>query len=474
MKKLAFIFFLIFIFFGSAKLALAESMGFEGGISDKTQYKEVIFITGEPVVLSGDVKVSRSSQKNYTTERYTFSLTNKDKGAELKRSITLKIANTEQSGQVVSDITLDKYSETIKVGKDTYQLTDYQFSGSILTDKRPVIEYFSGNFNGRKLYSINKNGGTAEIMISGNTVGYRNYWSSTETRTADYLIRVTKGTSTWEGTYSVKTSFNNSKDLVYENNKPDIISFRGGYILLDKSEDLLEYSYDMPKMDSSGRIKGSDSFSLKTLPKETRLISPTVYDIGGHWAEQSIMKLYGLGAFEGQYFGPRLPIKRYEFAKAVAIASKIVDESLLQSKTKTTQEEPYFIDVPVTDPNYPYIKEMAKKGLIKGVAPNQFGPDAKLTRAQAITMLVRALGLEGIAPGMGYRTGFSDDDRIPSWARDSIYIASQIGLVKGDENGRVNPDEVLTRAEASVLLDRFISYLKSDLVKEYRERLLNY
>ncbi|MGB4509482.1 MAG: S-layer homology domain-containing protein, partial [Syntrophomonadaceae bacterium] len=103
---------------------------------------------------------------------------------------------------------------------------------------------------------------------------------------------------------------------------------------------------------------------------------------------------------------------------------------------------------------------------------NRFGPDEFLTRAQAITIMVRALGFENMAPTPGYHTSFADDHAIPNWAIDSIYVAREIGLVSGDAYNRINPNQELTRGEASSMLVRFLNFLEQDLQKDYREDLV--
>ena len=87
-------------------------------------------------------------------------------------------------------------------------------------------------------------------------------------------------------------------------------------------------------------------------------------------------------------------------------------------------------------------------------------------------MLIRALGFDSMAPNPGYSTYFKDDDSIPGWAKDSIYMAAEIGIVKGDERGNINHSATMTRAEASAMLVRFLEFLESDLQNGYREELI--
>jgi len=206
---------------------------------------------------------------------------------------------------------------------------------------------------------------------------------------------------------------------------------------------------------------------------------PKFRDVLGHWAEEYITKLYSLDVFDESqtFFAPEAPMTRAEFTKGVIRACDIrtfMDES--QSKNTRRRKEPPeqspFKDVSVTDQNYQYIKQGLEKNIITGVSKDMFMPNASLTRAEAVTILMRALGFASKAPNPGYYTSFADDDRIPSWAKDSVYVAREIGIVQGDSYNRFNPDKVMTRAEASAMLVRFLEFLEKDLQRDFRENII--
>lgn len=92
----------------------------------------------------------------------------------------------------------------------------------------------------------------------------------------------------------------------------------------------------------------------------------------------------------------------------------------------------------------------ANRGWMLGIAADKFAPDAALTRAEAATIIVRALGLESVA---ATNATFSD---VPAthWASQNIGIAQQSGLMQGISNDRFAPDQSMTREQMSVLLTR--------------------
>jgi hypothetical protein len=245
------------------------------------------------------------------------------------------------------------------------------------------------------------------------------------------------------------------------------------------------YDYNLPKMDggtpdSNKRKNGTVKLSQKMLPGIERLIVPKFRDIGGHWAEEYINMLYSLDVFDenAQFFMPNVPMTRVEFTKAVMRACNIrpaadTKKSSVARRSKV-QEAPVFKDVSVSDQDYQYIKDAVEKGIIRGNINGNFRPKDPLTRAEAMVILIRALGFESMVPNPGYKTAFDDDHLIPGWAKDSIYVAKEIGLVKGDNRNYVNAGKTLTRSEASALLSNFLEFLQRDLQKDYRENILLY
>lgn len=93
-----------------------------------------------------------------------------------------------------------------------------------------------------------------------------------------------------------------------------------------------------------------------------------------------------------------------------------------------------------------------------------FQPDAAITRSEFVAMAMNAAGVESL-DGVS-RTGFADDESIPTWAKPYVSSALKCGLVQGttDEEGRVvfRADDSITTAEAAVLLDRVLSVTDVD------------
>lgn len=442
--------------------------GFDPGIENVSSYREVVFLSGRPVIMSGTVRTTVRDRADQRTETYRFELSDPATGDTLSRNLSLRTSIEDTGNQLIERTVVNTFRETVVIGGTTYDadLNTSEFTQSIVTQKKPAVDYFSGNMSFKKRFTSGEESIT--VQMEGTTVGYAQAWGATETRTMDYHISSNSSNGV-RGNYSVMSSHNITRDLEYIPNQPTQISFRGGYMISEKEESRIQYTYDI-----NGR-RGNSSFSLGNNPTFERLYVPNLRDMGGHWAQESVTLLASLGAIEPQamYFGPSLPMSRAEFAKAVAVASDIVED--MQTSTRRRTVEPaIFVDTEVENPNYRYIKTVATKGIMSGVGENRFEPNAHLTKAQAATILINALGFSGLAPTGSYMTGFRDDYAIPFWARDSVYLAREIGLASGTANNFFQPDKTLTRAEAAALLHNYIMYLTYEMREDYRERILNY
>jgi hypothetical protein len=491
--------------------AQAVELHFEEGIYNEREYQEVIFITGEPVLLTGTVQKGggrggrggRDNTGNLSTS-LTYRLQNHDGSITLTR--TASYSSTAESKmdnrQTIYVTDLDRLTETITVGSRRYTLTDHLFSRSALVDTQPAVDYFSGTWTGRKTYAVNGNQGQVIVEFWGDTVGYEHAWGSTETQRIDGTIRfqgdVTIEERTypqnWSGTFQVNISFNRTRDLTYHANEPTPISFAGGYIETIQEEGVLRYEANLPEFDRDGLVRDSwgrrhvtGSTRLATMPTQRWLPVPSYRDLENHWARGPILELASLESFstKGDYFGPRLDMSRGEFAYALVKLTDLQGSQAAQEQTQTfnpfdrfrnqeTQEVSPFSDVATSHPSYQQIKAISEANIMTGVTPGRFSPDGTLTRAEAITAMIKALGFERLAPLQNPITPYNDDRNIPYWARDAIYVAAEMGIVSGDSFGNVLPNQAMSRAEAAVFLQRFVHYLQHDLKTEYRERLINF
>lgn len=126
----------------------------------------------------------------------------------------------------------------------------------------------------------------------------------------------------------------------------------------------------------------------------------TFSDISGHWANRSIgaaVKLRMLEGYENGSFRPNASVTRAEFTAMIARAFGLGENSASASfkDTKSSWAAGY-------------ISALADKGVITGYADGSFKPNATISRAEMVTIIARVLDLNVLATNAP--TSFSDVD----------------------------------------------------------------
>jgi hypothetical protein len=87
-------------------------------------------------------------------------------------------------------------------------------------------------------------------------------------------------------------------------------------------------------------------------------------------------------------------------------------------------------------------------GIVQGITASSFAPDAFLTREQLVTLLVRASQLVSSKP----TPTFNDSNLISPWAQESVAIAGGLKLIYGYPSNSFSPHNFATRAEVVAVL----------------------
>ncbi|WP_314587816.1 endo-alpha-N-acetylgalactosaminidase family protein [Paenibacillus terrigena] len=178
-------------------------------------------------------------------------------------------------------------------------------------------------------------------------------------------------------------------------------------------------------------------------PTKPELPKVKLTDLADHWAKASIEKSVELGfvtGYEDGTFRPNGTVTRGEFSTMLARALKLElgDTAFNFADQKQT---------PVWAK--PFIQAIAKAGFITGYEDGTFRANKEITRSELVVIAVRALGLE-VNPNA--KLVFSDADQIPVWAKPYVATAAEAGLIKGNGDGKFNPNASSSRAEAVTLI----------------------
>ena len=109
------------------------------------------------------------------------------------------------------------------------------------------------------------------------------------------------------------------------------------------------------------------------------------------------------------------------------------------------EEKQMFSDVPDTHWAYASINQLCQKGAVSGYIDGSFRPDAPITRAEFITILVKALDLQAAATAQNF------SDTAGHWAQENIAAAASLGIAGGYTDGSFKPDALITREQMAVM-----------------------
>lgn len=175
-------------------------------------------------------------------------------------------------------------------------------------------------------------------------------------------------------------------------------------------------------------------------------------DCEGHWANDPINSVYASGIVSGyseNLFKPDKDITRAEFC-AFLMRSLSLEEGIYSGEYADVSPQSWYAGV---------IQTMQNCSLVKGVGNENFLPNAPITREQIAVIIMRAYSMVKSDMPKGVLS-FSDNASISDYAVYSVAAASELGIVKGNSNNMFTPGKNATRAEAIVMLARFLDAVK--------------
>lgn len=109
-----------------------------------------------------------------------------------------------------------------------------------------------------------------------------------------------------------------------------------------------------------------------------------------------------------------------------------------------------FKDVPADAWCYDAVSALSSMGIIQGYQDGTFRPNQPITRAQFAAIVTRFAGA-GVSEAQTYTDVPAD-----YWAYDAIFAASGWGWITGYDDGTFHPDATVTRAQVAVIVNRML------------------
>lgn len=166
------------------------------------------------------------------------------------------------------------------------------------------------------------------------------------------------------------------------------------------------------------------------------------------WAQQAIDTMAPRDVIKGtaeNTFSPEASIKRADFIALLVRALEL---------HSTGSNDAMFSDVPITAYYYDELVIAKQLGITTGFEDNTFKPDSDISRQDMMVLTTRALKAAGKqVPAVGSLDAYPDAASVSSYAKDSAAALVKSGIVNG-KNDKLAPSDLLTRAEAAVILYR--------------------
>ena len=320
--------------------------------------------------------------------------------------------------------------------------------------------------NNRKVLFERKNDGTVQLYVY-------NFSQKTWTEVKDNkLVTVAEdGTSTMEYTFRLtwnpanteaelkSFSIGNSKGVFNGNNISVILPYGTdlkGLIPTFTTSEYATVTLDSktgdPIISGKTSVNFSQTVRLVVTSEDTQKTNPYTVTVkvseafsdvpSSAWYYNNVMQAAANGIVSGYpdgTFKPGNSVTRRDFA--------IMLTQMLGVSNDGTAVSP-FIDVDDDDYGVVSIAYCKAHNIISGYDDGTFKPDATITRQEAASMIVKAMGVSKVSDEL-----YPDDSTIAGWAKDAVYKAKAAGLMKGyEEDGTFRPTGKITRAEAASIM----------------------
>ena len=169
------------------------------------------------------------------------------------------------------------------------------------------------------------------------------------------------------------------------------------------------------------------------------------------WADEAIKYLYDNGIISGKEPGKFMPYDNITRAEAT---------KMLVGKVDSAKDV-----LPFNDANghwgYDYIAYAYNKGFVSGVGASEFGVDSNITRQDMAVIIYRMIQYSSYAKRIETITKtFTDEETISDYAKNSVIMLAEYGIINGFEDGSFRAKEPITRAQAAVIVYNYLKFIE--------------
>ena len=185
--------------------------------------------------------------------------------------------------------------------------------------------------------------------------------------------------------------------------------------------------------------------------------APKFADVSGHWAEAEITRVVELGLIDGKSAGAFAPDENMTRAVLVQALYRLVGSPDLPNDAKNP-----FTDVSEDAACRNAVVWANDNSVVggKNAAGTVFDPDGNVKRQEMAKILdlfaAQAVGKVELMSRIDVLSGYADASDVAGWARPYMNWAVASGFITGASGGRLDPDGTVTRAQAAVILCRYM------------------
>ena len=166
-------------------------------------------------------------------------------------------------------------------------------------------------------------------------------------------------------------------------------------------------------------------------------------DTKNHWAESVITKWSDNGILSG-YNGEFRPNDFITRADTAVILDRMMDYQIISTTEFLDLDSAYYTDA---------VLKANAAGVIIGTGDGNVMPTSNITRQDAASMIVRAFNIKLVS---GYIIKAVDASSIASYAVSSVGTLESNNIMIGRDDGKIHPNDPITRAEIVMLFDNLI------------------
>lgn len=418
----------------SAPVVLNVSSGTANGSYKVGAVIDIDVTFSEKVSSTGNVTVTLETGD--TDRTCTFTVSNANAGS-CDYTVQAGDGSSDLSVNSVSGTIVDSYGNALSVTTPTTNLSDNK---SIVVDTTAPTLIFSSSSDLVSGSSTSLTSVTFTLTFSEEVTGFD---SSDITLSNGSLKDFTEITSHRVYTFGVTPR-------TYGVVQISIPAAVANDAALNSTAAAVDFSFEFV---ASGVLIITNPHSHSRTPDNIIELEPPFLDVQSHFSYEAVKELYNDGVIQGEsatLFAPDDFLTRAEALKLVLLA--------LDLPLNTEATPLHFSDVD-SDAWYSiYVATASEAGIASGYSDASFRPDASITRAELIKILIQAMGGGISHPKSSPFTDVNEAD----WFKSFVDNAYLLGLIQGRDENLFAPKDFMTRGEGATVIFRALAVTSGD------------